>query len=309
MKYTFLLPVYKGRFLREALESISSQTYEEFCVLISDDCSPEPINEIVKPYLSDPRFLYRRNDKNIGAEHLVTHWNLLLDLCSTPYLIMAGDDDVYEPDFLTNIDQLILRFPESNLIRSRLDVINSEGMVIDTETLFPEVETMPEFITDLFDPRHIHSIGQYVFKTSFLKTQGGFVDFPLAWFSDDATAILASSGGVASSSSTSFHARRSGLNISSTDDKKSKRMKGSAVVSFHKWYKSFATPYDDHSRIWRDSHRNSKKYCYDRLINVFEALSLRERMRVLLEFPMFSWVLFKDFLNTVLKKSNKNGKD
>lgn len=40
-KYTFLLPAYKGRFLDEMLRSIQGQTYTNFKVIISDDCSPE----------------------------------------------------------------------------------------------------------------------------------------------------------------------------------------------------------------------------------------------------------------------------
>ncbi len=66
-KYSFFLPAFKGRFLDEVLRSIQSQTYTNFKVIISDDCSPEDLYNICKPYLDDPRFSFRRNDKNIGG--------------------------------------------------------------------------------------------------------------------------------------------------------------------------------------------------------------------------------------------------
>ena len=45
-RYTFLVPSYKASFLEEALESIKNQTYTDFKVLVSDDCSPENLKPI-----------------------------------------------------------------------------------------------------------------------------------------------------------------------------------------------------------------------------------------------------------------------
>ncbi len=71
-RYTFLLPAYKALFLDETLKSIISQTYTDFNVLISDDCSPENFEVICKPYLEDARFTYRRNERNMGSISLVS---------------------------------------------------------------------------------------------------------------------------------------------------------------------------------------------------------------------------------------------
>lgn len=54
MKYTFLLPAYKGRFFDEMLRSIQGQTYTDFKVIISDDCSPEDLRSICEPYREGP---------------------------------------------------------------------------------------------------------------------------------------------------------------------------------------------------------------------------------------------------------------
>ena len=100
-RFMFLVPSYKASFLEEALESIKNQTYTDFKVLVSDDCSPENLKPIYDKFCgNDPRFAFRRNEANMGGKSLVSHWNLLVDLCDTEYLIMASDDDVYEPKFL-----------------------------------------------------------------------------------------------------------------------------------------------------------------------------------------------------------------
>lgn len=67
MKYTFLLPAYKAKYLDKALDSIKRQTFSDFKVVISDDYSPENLYDIVLPYIDDARFSYRRNEKNIGG--------------------------------------------------------------------------------------------------------------------------------------------------------------------------------------------------------------------------------------------------
>ena len=68
VKYTFLLPAYKPNFLEEALVSIKEQTYTDFKVIVSDDCSPHDLKSIFeKTCGDDPRFVFRRNEKNMGC--------------------------------------------------------------------------------------------------------------------------------------------------------------------------------------------------------------------------------------------------
>ena len=76
-----------------------------------------------RAFLKKARLLYRRDDNNIGAEHLVTHWNLLLKACNTPYLIIAGDNNLHEPSFLKVKDKLVIKYPNEHLVRSRMDII------------------------------------------------------------------------------------------------------------------------------------------------------------------------------------------
>ena len=65
IKFSVLIPAYKGKFLEHTIHSVLSQNYQEFELIIVDDCSPEDLQAIVNKF-SDSRILYYRNEQNCG---------------------------------------------------------------------------------------------------------------------------------------------------------------------------------------------------------------------------------------------------
>ena len=65
---TIGVPVYNGeRFLEQCLDSLLSQTYRDFVLVISDNASTDRTQEICGRYAkADPRVRYHRNPVNIG---------------------------------------------------------------------------------------------------------------------------------------------------------------------------------------------------------------------------------------------------
>src|SRR5688500_8060750 len=55
-----------GSYLPRCLESILEQTYQDFELIVIDDCSTDNSLEVVKPYLSDPRVRLVSHAKNVG---------------------------------------------------------------------------------------------------------------------------------------------------------------------------------------------------------------------------------------------------
>ena len=147
-KYTFLLPAYKPNFLAEALESIKGQEYTDFKVIVSDDCSPHDLKSIfAKTCGDDPRFVFRRNEKNMGGKSLVSHWNLLVDMCDTEFFILASDDDVYSPYFLEEVDKLVCKYPNVDLFHARIQTIDELGEVTMKDASYEEYATQLEFLS------------------------------------------------------------------------------------------------------------------------------------------------------------------
>ena len=49
-KISFIMPAWKARFLQEAVASIVAQTCPDWELVVVDDCSPEPLREIVENF-------------------------------------------------------------------------------------------------------------------------------------------------------------------------------------------------------------------------------------------------------------------
>lgn len=238
-KYTFLVPAYKPDFLDIAIGSMLSQSFEDFNIIISNDCSPYDLKSIVDRY-KDIRITYRENPTNIGGYRLVDHWNKLVELCDSPYLIIAADDDIYDSNFLADVDNKCKEYPQVDVIRTRTCRINGVDDVIDIEGIFDSFGNEVDAIYNSFCSNQIWCVGNYVFKTETLKHKGGFIDFPYAWFSDLATALMMSRNGICYTTHFGFKFRLSETNISSS--KKNKlidRQKLLATIEFGEWLSDF----------------------------------------------------------------------
>ncbi|MEE1316195.1 MAG: glycosyltransferase family 2 protein [Prevotella sp.] len=283
-KYTFLLPAFKVTFLQEALLSIKQQTFSIFFVIVSDDCSPENIKEVFDKCVGDDkRFTYRRNNTNIGGKSLVNHWNLLCSMCYTDYLIMASDDDLYAPTFLEEIDRLTLKYPDVNLFRCNVKRIDADGVVTAMDDPCNEYETQIDFLYNLFCRRRLKCIANYVFKTSSICKAGGFVNFPLAWGSDDITVMRESEKGVCNISQPLFFFRLSGLNIT-TNKSKDKIIKCTKAREMNLlWFDDFI----------KDVKHDGTSLSINRL-NDFKTFYIREWTRNIIESSCF--LPWSDFL-------------
>jgi glycosyltransferase involved in cell wall biosynthesis len=89
-KVSFVVPCYKlGHLLAECVHSILSQSYEDFEILIMDDCSPDNTPEVAKSF-RDPRIRHVRNEPNLG--HL-RNYNKGIGLAKGEYVWLISADD------------------------------------------------------------------------------------------------------------------------------------------------------------------------------------------------------------------------
>lgn len=91
------VPAYNnGEFLAETLKSVLRQTYQDFEIVITDDCSTDDTVAVVRQF-SDSRIKFFANETNLGIGR---NWNRALSLASGKYLkVLCGDDLIY-PDCL-----------------------------------------------------------------------------------------------------------------------------------------------------------------------------------------------------------------
>ena len=91
-KVSVLVPTYRyARFLPEAIESVLTQDFTDFELLISDDASSDGSAEIIRRYAAgDPRIRWHVHEKNLG---MVANWNWCLREARGDYVkFLFGDD-------------------------------------------------------------------------------------------------------------------------------------------------------------------------------------------------------------------------
>lgn len=122
------MPVYNGEnYIREALDSILSQTFRDFELIISDNASTDATEEICKEYLAkDERVRYYRNSCNRGAT-----WNnnRVFELAQGEYFKWAAHDDICASEFLEQCVEALDRDPSVVLAYPWTKNIDQNGKV------------------------------------------------------------------------------------------------------------------------------------------------------------------------------------
>lgn len=92
---TVLIPSYNaGDYLREALESVFSQTYRNWKIILIDDASTDNSLSKAEEFLEDSRIKLIRNEINLGQSKSL---NKGLEFVDTPYVITLDSDDWFYP--------------------------------------------------------------------------------------------------------------------------------------------------------------------------------------------------------------------
>jgi glycosyltransferase involved in cell wall biosynthesis len=219
IKYSFVLPAYKAKYFKEAIDSILNQTYVNFELVIVNDASPEDLDSIVDSY-EDKRIRYYKNEQNVGGKDLVAQWNHSITYARGKYLILASDDDVYSPLYLEKMDALVDKYPNVNVFRPRVKRINNKGDIVRIEGYQPEYLTKLEYLYAWTNLWIGSGVPFYIFKREALLAIGGFASYPLAWFSDDATVLRLMDPGIVTCNMTLFTFRLSTESISTTQNSK-----------------------------------------------------------------------------------------
>ena len=106
-----IVPCYGyGRFLRECVESVLTQSLRDVRVLIIDDASPDETAEVADQLMrEDPRVAYFRHPENRG--HIATY-NEGIELASARYLLVLSADDYLLPGALARAVAVMDAHPE-----------------------------------------------------------------------------------------------------------------------------------------------------------------------------------------------------
>lgn len=234
-----IVPAYKTRYLPKALASIARQEMTHAHLYIFDDCSPEPVEQIVRATLASARisWSYERFDTNLGGTALTKHYDRCVARTHEDWIWLFSDDDIMA-------DECVARFRETVARGDRCDIYDMDSVQIgpsdepiSLHPLLPDWESWKQHAYFIFSRSRFVPQQAVIFSRRAYQKLGGFVDFPLAWGSDFATTMaLAMEKGIKRVPGATVYFRTSGENISSKEDGARSAMKLQAVMQFIRWF-------------------------------------------------------------------------
>ncbi|BAY90114.1 MULTISPECIES: glycosyltransferase family 2 protein [unclassified Tolypothrix] len=125
------LPVYNGeKFIRESIDCILNQTFQDFELIISDNASTDKTEEICREYAAkDNRIRYYRNATNIGCAR---NFNRAFELSTGEYFKWVAYDDLHAPDFIQKCIEILDQDPTVVLCHAHTSYIDEQGKFIQT---------------------------------------------------------------------------------------------------------------------------------------------------------------------------------
>jgi len=129
-KVSVIVPNYNhARYLRQRIDSVLQQTYQDFEVILLDDCSTDDSRSIIGEYASDPRVRIEFNEKNSGSTF--KQWNKGVGLARGEYVWIAESDDYADPRLLEKLVSRLDAEPRTVLCNCRSWRVSGEGRAID----------------------------------------------------------------------------------------------------------------------------------------------------------------------------------
>jgi len=97
---TIGMPVYnEERYLKQALEALLNQSFEDFELIISDNASTDHTGEICREYAAkDRRIRYYRTETNLGS---IANGNRIIELSNAKYFFIASGHDMRHETFIS----------------------------------------------------------------------------------------------------------------------------------------------------------------------------------------------------------------
>lgn len=123
-------------FLKEAIDSILSQTFSDFEFIIIDDCSDEKTRKILNEYKKDNRVILKRNERNLG---LTISLNRAISMARGKYLARMDADDICLPERFEIEIEYLEKFSDLGVVGTSFIIMdNGREIFRGNEAYFPE---------------------------------------------------------------------------------------------------------------------------------------------------------------------------
>lgn len=183
------IPTYNraNSYLPQVLKCAVEQSYGNIEIIVSDNCSTDNTEEIVKGF-NDTRIRYFKHEKNIGPNN---NFNFALKQARGAYFLLLHDDDLIDPDFIEVCMERAGYRTDFGLIRTGIRLVHadlSKKAELKNRLLGPTTDdfifswfadmTPPYLCGTLFNRKGLQEIGG--FKSKHNLFQDVLAEFKLA---------------------------------------------------------------------------------------------------------------------------------
>lgn len=141
MRFTVVIPLYnKEHYIIKTLESVFLQTYKDFEIIVVDDGSTDHSYDTANLYSSPKmKLIHQENQgvavaRNVGIEH-----------AQGEYIAFLDADDTWYPHYLENMNNLIEKFPQSDIFVSAYRIVMRKNTYHYSAHLSDEPALLPSY--------------------------------------------------------------------------------------------------------------------------------------------------------------------
>ena len=134
-KVSVVVPNYNhARFLRRRIDTILRQTFQDFELILLDDCSTDTSRPILREYASDPRVRLEFNETNSGSAF--KQWNKGVRLAGGEYIWIAESDDYADERLLERLVAVLDNGPRVTFAYCRSRRVSSDDRLDGFEDFY-----------------------------------------------------------------------------------------------------------------------------------------------------------------------------
>jgi len=128
-KVTVIIPAYNyGRYLRQAVQSVLSQRFADYKVIVVNDCSTDNTAEVLEEFNNHPKIKIITHQENQG---FIRSCHQAIEASGSEYVLRLDADDYLDENALLVLSNVLDGEPELGLVYSDYVTISAEGRIID----------------------------------------------------------------------------------------------------------------------------------------------------------------------------------
>lgn len=152
-KFSVIISVYnKEAFIKKTLQSVFAQTLQNYEVVVVNDASTDRSEDVIQSIGHE--IIYHAFTENKGA---AAARNKAIQLATGDYIALLDGDDIWHPDYLEEINNLIQEFPTHSIFATAIDIEDHDGKRASSYT-FSNPENKQRLSVDYFEGSYKNTV-------------------------------------------------------------------------------------------------------------------------------------------------------